>query len=136
MSRRSSSTLRVRYGETDQMGVAYHANYLAWCEVGRTDFIRELGTSYAAIEREGIFLAVAEATVRYIAPARYDDTIRIETWLESAKSRMLTFAYEIHRQDPAPALLARARTVLVSIDSGGSPQRLPAAILHRFRSDG
>jgi acyl-CoA thioester hydrolase len=136
MSHRSISTVRVRYGETDQMGVAYHANYLAWCEVGRTDFIRELGTSYADIERQGVFLAVAEATVRYIAPARYDDTIRIETWLESAKSRMLTFAYEIHRQEPVPALLATAKTVLVSIDAGGGTRRLPASILDRFRADG
>jgi acyl-CoA thioester hydrolase len=134
MSRRSASMLRVRYGETDQMGVAYHPNYLAWCEVGRTDFIRELGTSYAEIERQGYFLAVAEASVRYATPARYDDTIRVETWLESVKSRALTFAYEVHRADPSPGLLATARTTLVSIDEAGTPRRLPREILDLFRA--
>lgn len=134
MSRRSSTTLRVRYGETDQMGVAYHPQYLAWCEVGRTEFIRELGVSYAEIERMGVFLAVAEASVRYTTAARYDDPIRVETWLESVKSRALTFAYELYREDP-PATLATARTTLVSIDRAGRPRRLPDSVLALFRSD-
>jgi acyl-CoA thioester hydrolase len=134
MSRRSSSTFRVRYSETDQMGVAYHANYLAWCEVGRTDFIRELGTTYAEIERAGCFLAVAEANVRYSTAARYDDLIRVETWLESVKSRAITFGYEVHRQDPEPTLLASARTTLVSTDEVGKSRRLPGPILHLFRA--
>lgn len=133
MSLRSSSILRVRYGETDQMGVAYHANYLAWCEVGRTEFIRGLGMTYADIERQGYYLAVAEASVRYKSPARYDDVLRVETWVESVKSRVLTFAYSIHRDGPAPAVLATARTALVSIDADGAPRRLPDAILHLFR---
>jgi acyl-CoA thioester hydrolase len=133
MSRRSTSTFRVRYSETDQMGVAYHANYLAWCEVGRTDFIRALGTTYAEIERAGCYLAVAEANVRYGTAARYDDMIRVETWLESVKSRAITFGYEVHRQDP-PALLASARTTLVSIDGAGKSRRLPGAILDLFKS--
>jgi acyl-CoA thioester hydrolase len=134
MSRRSSSTFRVRYSETDQMGVAYHANYLAWCEVGRTDFIRELGTTYAEIERMGCFLAVAEASVRYSTAARYDDVVRVETRLESVKSRTVTFAYDIFRQDPAPVLLASARTTLVSMDRAGKSRRLPDPILHLFKS--
>jgi acyl-CoA thioester hydrolase len=134
MSRRASTRLRVRYGETDQMGVAYHPHYLAWCEVGRTEFIRELGVSYAQIERMGYFLAVAEASVRYSVAARYDDGIRVETWLEAVKSRALTFAYEIHREDP-PALLATARTTLVAIDGGGRPRRLPDSILDLFQGN-
>lgn len=134
MSRRSSTRVRVRYGETDQMGVAYHPNYLAWCEVGRTEFIRELGISYAEIERMGCYLAVAEASVRYGTAARYDDSIRIDTWLESVKSRALTFAYELHRDEP-PARLATARTTLVAIDEAGRPRRLPDEILHLFRRD-
>jgi acyl-CoA thioester hydrolase len=131
--RLSTSRFRVRYGETDQMGVAYHPNYLAWCEVGRTDYIRELGTTYAEIERQGFFLAVAEASVRYATAAHYDDLIRVETSLDSVKSRALTFAYRIHRDEPAPALLATALTTLVSIDADGRPRRLADSILDLFR---
>jgi acyl-CoA thioester hydrolase len=133
MNRHSSSPFRVRYGETDQMGVAYHPNYLAWCEIGRTDFIRSLGITYADIERQGTFLAVAEASVRYATAARYDDLIRVETWLESVKSRTLTFAYEVHRVEPELARLATARTTLVALDGAARPRRLPDSILDRFR---
>jgi acyl-CoA thioester hydrolase len=132
MNHHSCSPFRVRYGETDQMGVAYHPNYLAWCEVGRTDFIRQLGVTYAEIERQGYFLAVAEASVRYMSAARYDDLIQVDTWLEAVKSRTLEFAYEVRRLDP-PALLARARTTLVAIDAEGRPRRLPEPILDLFR---
>jgi acyl-CoA thioester hydrolase len=133
MSRRTTSTFRVRYGETDQMGVAYHANYLVWCEVGRTDFIRRLGVTYADLERQGHFLAVAEATVRYGAAARYDDEIRVETWLEEVRSRTVTFGYEILREAPEPGRLARATTRLVSIDHDGRPRALPSHLLDLFR---
>lgn len=133
MNRRSTSTFRVRYAETDQMGVAYHANYLAWCEVGRTDFIRELGITYADMERQGYFLAVVEAAVRYATGARYDDMVRVETWLEAVKSRTVTFAYEVHREAPDPALLATARTMLISTDASGGTKRLPTPILELFR---
>lgn len=115
------------------MGVAYHANYLVWCEVGRTEHIRGLGITYADIERQGYFLAVAEASVRYARPARYDEVIRVETWIESAKSRVITFAYSIHRDEPVPTVLATARTALVSIDGDGVPRRLPDSILDLFR---
>src|SRR5690606_42056109 len=108
---KTSSFLRVRYAETDQMGVVYHANYLVWCEVGRTDFIRAAGTSYAEMEREGLRLAVADAELRFIAPARYDDEIRVDTWVECVQSRAVTFGYEIFRTDPAPMQrLVRAST--------------------------
>ena len=135
MSRTSTSTFRVRYGETDQMGVAYHANYLVWCEIGRTDFIRSLGITYAELERRGHILAVAEASLRYAASARYDDVVRVETRVESVKSRTITFAYEITREEPEPARLATARTVLVSIDREGAPRRLPDSVLDLFRGD-
>lgn len=133
MSRRSTSTFRVRYGETDQMGVAYHANYLVWCEIGRTDFIRELGTTYAELERQGHLLAVAEARVRYRSAARYDDLVRVVTTLRSVRSRTITFDYVIERVEPHPAPLARATTTLVSIDAAGRPRTLPPPVLGLFR---
>jgi acyl-CoA thioester hydrolase len=130
----TESRIRVRYAETDRMGVAYHAHYLVWCEVGRTDYIRRLGTSYAAIEEQGILLAVAEAEIRYAASARYDDEVRILTNLERAQSRAITFAYELFRGEPPDAVrLATARTRLVALDAEGRPRALPAPLLERFR---
>lgn len=122
------STLRVRYAETDQMGVAYHANYLIWCEVGRTDHIRSLGVTYAEMEREGVRLAVADAQLRFHASAVYDDEVRIETRLTGVRSRMVTFAYEISRLGSTglPERLATASTSLVVIDAAGRPTTLPA----------
>lgn len=133
MSRCSRSTFRARYAETDQMGVIHHSAYLAWCEIGRTDYIRELGTSYADMERRGIYLAVADVGVRYGAAAHYDDLIQVESRLESVKSRTVVFAYDISRLEPDPAPLARATTTLVSIDGDGRPRRLPAEVMDLFR---
>ncbi|MEJ2502933.1 MAG: thioesterase family protein [Gemmatimonadota bacterium] len=132
MSRRSRSTFRVRYAETDQMGLVHHAAYLVWCEIGRTDFIRELGMSYAEIEQSGVYLAVADANLRYGAGARYDDLIRVETWVEHLRSRTLTFGYEIHRVEPEPAHLARGTTTLICIDGHGRTRRLPDAVAALF----
>ncbi len=123
-----TSEVRVRYAETDQMGVAYHANYLVWCEVGRTDFIRALGVTYAEMEEQGVLLAVAEAQVRFHASARYDDVVRIETRLTGVHSRMVTFAYELTRVTGAAKAerLASASTSLVSVARGGRPLSIPA----------
>lgn len=121
------SEFRVRYSETDQMRVVYHAEYLVWCEVGRTDFIRALGLPYAELERRGTALAVAEATIRYHAPARYDDLVRVETRLSDVRSRAITFEYLI-RNGETGKRLASARTVLVSLDSSGRPVPLPAEV--------
>src|SRR5579872_4853920 len=123
--------LRVRYAETDQMGVVYHTNYLIWCEVGRTDYIRSLGTPYAHLEREGVALAVAEATLRCHSPARYDDPIRVETVLSAVKSRTLTFDYLV-THGATGERLASARTVLVSLDRTGRVTALPAALRERL----
>lgn len=125
----SRSEIRVRYAESDQMGVAYHANYLVWCEVGRTDLIRQLGMTYAEMERRGVMLAVADAQLRYHASARYDDLVRIVTRLIGVRSRMVTFAYDLRRVTPDGRdgdRLARASTTLVSIDREGKPTALPA----------
>ena len=116
--------LRVRYGETDQMGVVYHAEYLVWCEVGRTELIRSLGLPYAEMERRGVRLAVADASLRYHASARYDDRIRVETRVRDVRSRAVTFDYVI-RQLPSAARLVTAHTMLVSIDASGRPLPLP-----------
>jgi acyl-CoA thioester hydrolase len=124
----SRSEIRVRYAESDQMGVAYHANYLVWCEVGRTDLIRQLGMSYAEMERRGVMLAVADAHVRYQASARYDDVVRIVTRLTGVRSRMVSFSYEMRRvaADGTDAeRVATASTTLVSLDRDGRPTALP-----------
>ena len=129
----SITEVRVRYAETDQMGVAYHANYLVWCEVGRTDFIRELGITYAEMERRGVLLAVSEARLRFHASARYDDVVRIETRLVGVRSRMVTFAYELMRVDPASGAtdrLASAETALIAI----SPEGRPITMATEFRT--
>jgi acyl-CoA thioester hydrolase len=125
--------LRVRYAESDQMGVVYHANYLVWCEIGRTELIRELGVSYAELERRGVTLAVSDATVRYHRAARYDDRIRLETRVADVRSRAITFTYEIFHVDTG-ARLASASTVLVSLDSAGRPSALPAEFRARLES--
>ena len=123
----SISEFRVRYAETDQMGVAYHANYLVWCEIGRTDFIRQLGLSYSQMEREGMLLAVSEANVRFHASARYDELVRVETSLASVRSRSLTFDYLISQADTG-VRLATARISLISIKAGGRPVAMPPAM--------
>jgi acyl-CoA thioester hydrolase len=88
--------IRVRYAETDQMGVVYYANYLVWMEVGRVEYCRSRGFAYQKMEQEdGVFLAVAEARCRYASPARFDDEVVIRTWVEQAHPRMLRFAYEM-----------------------------------------
>jgi len=121
----SISDLRVRYAETDQMGVVYHSNYLIWCEIGRTDLIRGLGMSYAEMEREGVLLAVSDVQMRLHASARYDDAVRVATRLVSVQSRGVAFVYDITRQ-PEGARLASARIALVSINRDGKPQQMPA----------
>lgn len=120
-----TSDFRVRYAETDRMGVVYHANYLVWCEVGRTEYIRTVGVSYAELEARGLMLAVADASVRYHAPARYDDVIRVETTLTELRSRTITFEYLITNAATGSRLVS-ARTTLVSLDADGRTIAMPA----------
>jgi acyl-CoA thioester hydrolase len=115
---------RVRYAETDQMKVVHHRNYLVWCELGRTDLIRMLGASYAEIEKQGILLAVVEANLRYHAPARYDDRIRVKTIVREARSRSVTFEYTIENADTGEKLVT-ARTMLASINGEGKLVSMP-----------
>lgn len=126
--------LKARYSETDQMGLVYHPNYLVWCEIGRTELMRQLGFAYADIERGGTFLAVAEASVRYARAARYDDDIRIITSIAAVQSRTITFSYQVLREHGDDLeLLATASTRLIAIDPRGATKRLPAELLQRFR---
>ena len=115
----------VRYAETDQMHVVYHANYLVWCEMGRTDLIRKLGTSYADLERQGIKLAVVDASLRYHAAAKYEDRIRVTTVLADARSRSVRFHYTIANADTG-AKLVTASTTLASINGEGRLVAMPA----------
>lgn len=126
-----SVEFRVRYAETDQMGVVYHANYLVWCEIGRTEFIRWLGMSYAEIERAGIRLAVSDLAVRFHAPARYDDVVRVATTLSNVRSRAVTFEYEITNADLGTRF-ATARTDLVALDETGRPSTFPPELRRLF----
>ena len=96
MTKACETRLRVRYAETDQMGVVYYANYLVWMEVGRVELCKACGFNYRDMEREdGILLAVAEANCRYAAPARFDDEVIVRTWIGQAGSRMVRFEYEM-----------------------------------------
>lgn len=132
---RSTVEVRVRYPETDQMGVVYHAHYLAWCDIGRTELIRRLGKSYAELERDGLFLAVSEASLRYHAPARYDDLVRVETRVEEVRSRMIVFGYLVTRvEGEGPERLVTARTALVALDRAGCTRKLPPDLLAALRA--
>jgi acyl-CoA thioester hydrolase len=94
------SRLRVRYAETDQMGVVYHANYLIWMEIGRVELVRSIGLNYKHVEdNEGLLLSVIEVACRYIAPARYDEEIAVTTAIVKANSRSIEFAYSIANCD-------------------------------------
>jgi acyl-CoA thioester hydrolase len=128
----SESRFRVRYAETDQMGMVYYANYLIWMEIGRTDYCRECGFNYRDLEREEqAFLAVAEANCRYVAPARYDDEIVVETQLDRVRSRVVEFTYRIKCGEK---LLAEGRTVHVVIGADGRPRSMPDRYLELLKS--
>jgi acyl-CoA thioester hydrolase len=117
--------VRVRYADTDQMGMAYHANYLRWFEVGRTEMLRALGMSYREVEEAGIRMPVLEARCRYLKPARYDDELAIVTTLADLGRASLCFEYRVVREADGE-LLARGRTEHCFLDPAGRPVRPPA----------
>jgi acyl-CoA thioester hydrolase len=117
--------VRVRYADTDQMGVVYHANYLIWMEVGRVEYFRASGLRYRDLERDaGILLAVTEANLRYRSPARYDDEIVIRTRIGEATPRMLRFEYELIAADDGRTL-ATGHTKHIFCGRDFRPRRLP-----------
>jgi acyl-CoA thioester hydrolase len=130
LPRMFTTRLRVRYAETDQMGVVYHANYLVWFEVGRVEMLRELGFAYQSLEaEEDCVLPVVEVNCRYRAPARYDEELELRTWLLAARGPVLKFGYELHRVDgEGSTLLAEARTTHVVVDRALRKRALPEKI--------
>ena len=129
----AEARLRVRYAETDQMGVVYHANYLVWFEVGRVEFIRQLGRDYKDMEQEGAFIAVAEATARYKAPARYDDEILIRTKLSGLRGSIVRFRYTVLRAADAQ-VLCEGETVHVVVGRDMKRREMPIAYAELFAS--
>jgi acyl-CoA thioester hydrolase len=123
----STARLRVRYAETDQMGVAYHAHYLAWFEVGRCEWLRSLGWSYHDMEAEGTLLPVIEAHCDYRQPSRYDDEIEVRTRGALLSPVRVRFTYEIVRRADS-VLAASGYTVHAATGAGGKPRRLPERI--------
>jgi acyl-CoA thioester hydrolase len=121
----STSRVRVRYAETDTMGVVYYANYLVWFEVARTDLLREHGWTYREMEEAGFALPVVEAHCEYRSPARYDDDIDIVTTGERLSPVRVRFVYRVERA-LGNVLLAEGYTVHATLDRSGKPTRLPA----------
>jgi acyl-CoA thioester hydrolase len=123
-ARTSTSTVRVRYAETDKMGVVYYANYFVWFEVGRTDWLRDTGSNYRALEEDGIQLPVIEAHCEYRQGARYDDEIDIRTRAHKLSPVRIQFDYQVVRRADS-MVLATGHTVHAAIDRQGRPTRMP-----------
>ena len=128
----TETLVRVNYSETDQMGVAYHAQYLVWLDVARTEHLRACGASYRDLEAEGLRLAVSEVSIRYRQPARFDDMVRVRCWVRAIASRRVEFGYAVedagdHR------LLATATVALLALDASLALRRLPGDVGHRLR---
>jgi acyl-CoA thioester hydrolase len=123
----SSSKLRVRYAETDQMGVAYHGGYFAWFEVGRTDLLRSHGLTYRDLEAQDLRLPVIEAQARFLRPALYDDVLEIRTTVTAVSGARVAFAYEVAREG-TEGLLATGATSHAAVNSSGRPRRLPEGL--------
>ncbi|HYX80947.1 MAG TPA: thioesterase family protein [Gemmatimonadales bacterium] len=115
---------RVNYSETDQMGFAYHANYLIWMDMARTEHLRERGMSYKEMEEQGTYLTVTDVRIRYRKSARYDDMIRVRCWVRDVASRRVIFGYAVERAE-TNELLATAETSLIALNPQQSLSRIP-----------
>jgi acyl-CoA thioester hydrolase len=125
--------LRVRYAETDQMGVVYHANYFIWFEVGRVELMRQLGFSYRDMEQsDGCFIAVVDARCRYKAPARYDDEVIVRTHLKNVRESLVHFGYELVRAEDN-SLLAEGETMHIVTDAEMKVRTIPEKYMTVFR---
>lgn len=114
VSFKNSTKLRIRYGETDQMGYCYYGNYAQFCEVGRVEAMRKIGMSYKDMENQGVMLPVSEYTIKYIKPALYDDEIEVVTHIKELKGPKLTFDYEI--KNAVGEVISYASTVLIFVN--------------------
>lgn len=132
----SQTKLRVRYAETDQMGVVYYANYFVWCEIGRVEFFRQLGYDYKQMElADDCHLPVVEASCRYRSPARYDDEVVIETRVTALRAHVIKFGYRLLRvSSDGERLLAEAETVHVSVDRAMQKKQMPEKFLSAIRA--
>jgi len=128
--RSRSVDVRVRYAETDRMGVVYSGEYFTYFEVGRVELLRAAGSSYRDVEEEGLMLVVAEATCRYRKPARFDDLITVKTTLEESGRTKVAFSYEVSRDGE---LLAEGRTVHVAVNDKGRPVRIGGKLAEALR---
>jgi acyl-CoA thioester hydrolase len=131
LGERHETLLRVRYAETDKMGVVYYANYLVWFEVGRTDWLRETGWSYREMEVDGLGLPVIQAHCEYRQSAKYDDEIDVRTTASKASAVRIQFDYELVRRADG-AVIATGHTVHATIDRQGRPVRLPERVKELF----
>jgi acyl-CoA thioester hydrolase len=130
----SETRVRVRYAETDQMGVVYHANYLIWFEVGRVEHMRKAGLDYKSMEQqEGCFIAVVEANARYKSPARYDDELIVRTHIAGLRGSILRFAYAIHRATD-DLLLCEGSTTHIVVDRNMKRTAMPARYAEAFKT--
>ncbi len=128
---KSTSLVRVRYADTDKMGVAYHANYFVWFEVGRTDLLRTLGWSYREMEESGVILPVIRAECQYKQSSRYDDELEVRTEGRLVGRVRIEFAYQVVRVSDA-VMTAVGRTVHAALGEDGRPCRLPERIRRTF----
>jgi acyl-CoA thioester hydrolase len=124
---------RVNYSETDQMGFVYHANYLVWLEMARTEHLRRTGVTYKVMEEQGVFLTVTEAHIRYRQPARYDDLVRIRCWVRDLASRRVIFGYAVERA-ATDELLATAETALIALNRRHALARIPEHVIAQLHS--
>jgi acyl-CoA thioester hydrolase len=130
----NETRLRVRYAETDQMGVVYHSNHLIWFEVGRVELMRQMGLAYRDMEtEEGLFIAVAEAKCRYRAPVFYDEEVVVRTRIKTVRRSVIVFSYELVRAETG-ALLAEGETTHVVTNTEMKAAALPEKYLNLFRS--
>lgn len=126
--RTGATTVRVRYPETDKMGVVHHSHFLVWFELGRTELMREAGCPYAEMEREGVWMPVVEASCRYLSPARYDEVLEVRTALADVSRVTARFEYSVQRVSDG-RVLATGATRHAATDARGVPRRMPDRIV-------
>lgn len=129
MTKFHKTRIRVRYQETDKMGVVYYANYLVWFEVARTEYFKSFGLSYRDLENKEIYLMVASVMCQYKSPARYDDLVSIRSWIPEVKNSSLKFAYELSIGNRA---IATGESVHVFTNKAGRPMRIPEEVTERL----